>query len=211
MEPGKFIVLEGIDGSGTTTQAAKLAEWMQGKNLEVHLTREPSAGRVGQLLREWLSEPMEEPPLTGGAHLREPALALLFAADRLDHLAREVEPQLSRGRHVVSDRYVLSSLAYQALTCDRDWVAQINREARPADLTILLDVPAEQAMKRLSQRERRPERFEKIEVQEKVRRLYLETVRRLAADQAMVVLDGSGAVEEVFQAVLKTVSPLFGR
>ena len=219
MEPGKFIVLEGIDGAGTTTQAERLAQWLRGRGLKVHLTREPSTGRVGQVIREWLAEPESGARLGSAAppeaetsivQLRHHALALLFAADRLDHLAREVEPQLSQGIHVVSDRYLLSSLAYQSLACDRDWVAEINREARPADLTILLDLPAEQAMKRVSRRDKQPELFEKIEVQEKVRQLYLDTVRELASEQAVVVLDGSKGIEEVFQAICKTVEPILG-
>ncbi|OGP56153.1 MAG: dTMP kinase [Deltaproteobacteria bacterium RBG_13_61_14] len=211
MEPGKFIVLEGIDGAGTTTQAERLAQWLRGRGLKVHLTREPSTGRVGQVIREWLAEPTlgaQVPP--PALLLRDHALALLFAADRLDHLAREVEPQLAQGIHVVSDRYLLSSLAYQSLACDRDWVAEINREARPADLTTLLDLPAEQAMQRLSRRDKQPELFEKIEVQEKVRQLYLDTVRELANDQAVVVLDGSKGIEEVFQAICRTVEPILG-
>ena len=215
MDPGKFIVLEGIDGAGTTTQAELLANWMRERKLPVHLTREPSTGRVGQVIRERLSEPANSARVGAPAPLGAPAtllrhhaLALLFAADRLDHLALEIAPQLAQGVHVVSDRYLLSSLAYQSLACDREWVAEINREARPADLTILLDLPAEQAMKRVVSRERKPELFEKLEVQEKVRKLYLETVRQLSSDQAVVVLDGAKSVEEVFQLIVKNVKPV---
>ena len=220
MDPGKFIVLEGIDGAGTSTQAELLANWMKERQLPVHLTREPSGGRIGQVIREWLSEPDSSArvgapaPLSSAAppmalaQLRDHALALLFAADRLDHLAREIEPQLAQGVHVISDRYILSSLAYQSLACDRDWVAEINREARPADFTILLDLPAAQAMKRVAKRDTKRELFEKIEVQEKVRKLYLDAVRRLSDEQAVVVLDGSKAVEAVFQAIIKNVEPM---
>jgi dTMP kinase len=214
MDPGKFIVLEGIDGAGTTTQAELLANWMRERKLPVHLTREPSGGRIGRVIREWLSEPDSNARLGSAAppmalaQLRDHALALLFAADRLDHLAREVESQLAQGVHVVSDRYILSSLAYQSLACDREWVAEINREARPADITILLDLPAAQAMKRVAKRDTKRELFEKIEVQEKVRKLYLDAVRRLSDEQAVVVLDGSKAVEAVFQAIIKNVEPM---
>jgi len=217
MDPGKFIVLEGIDGSGTTTQAELLANWMKERKLPVHLTHEPSDGRIGRMIREWLSEPVsnarvESPaPLVAPAPLlRDHALALLFAADRLDHLACEIAPQLAQGVHVVSDRYLLSSLAYQSLACDRDWVVEINREARPADLTLLLDLPAEQAMKRVVGRDKKPELFEKLEVQEKVRKLYLDVVRQLSSDQAVVVLDGAKAVEEVFQLIVKNIAPVLG-
>ena len=107
MPPGKLIVLEGIDGSGTTTQARLLCEWLAGRGVAVHLTREPSDGPVGRLIREILH----------GAHapVAGDTMALLFAADRVDHLSREVLPALDRGTHVVTDRYYHSSLAYQAI------------------------------------------------------------------------------------------------
>src|SRR5574341_1198614 len=91
-----LIALEGIDGAGTTTQAALLCDWLRGMGTRVHRTQEPSAGPIGQLLRLLLRGPLRVDPA---------AVALLFAADRLDHLAREIEPQLASGAHVVTDRY----------------------------------------------------------------------------------------------------------
>src|SRR4051812_35922446 len=104
---GRLIALEGVDGAGTTTQAQRLAVLLGAR---AHVTREPSGGPLGQLLRQLLS----------GAHadLDPAAVALLFAADRLDHLSREVEPALARGQHVITDRYLLSSLAYQTVDGD---------------------------------------------------------------------------------------------
>ncbi len=202
MKEGRFIVIEGIDGSGTTTQAARLVEWMRGKGLSAHLTMEPSGGEVGRLIREILAGRMDLPDRHLGAH----TLALLFAADRLDHLAREVEPKLRDGVHVVSDRYLLSSLAYQSAECDPDWVDTINREARPPDLTLLLDLDPDISMKRVGGRYLWPELFEEINMQRRIRQLYLERVRQLYSEHTIIVIDGSPGIEDVHKSLVKEVS-----
>ena len=132
MDPGKFIVLEGIDGAGTSTQAELLANWMKERQLPVHLTREPSGGRIGQVIREWLSEPDSSArvgapaPLSSAAppmalaQLRDHALALLFAADRLDHLARELRlRQVARQRSFADDRAHAAPALLEAHHVDR--------------------------------------------------------------------------------------------
>ena len=93
---GRLIVLEGIDGAGTTTQTSRLVAALGARGVAAHATREPTTGPVGRLLREML----------GGAHqpVDQTTLGLLFAADRADHLQREIEPELARGTVVVSDR-----------------------------------------------------------------------------------------------------------
>src|SRR5262249_23134396 len=134
---GKLIVLEGIDGSGTTTQAHLLGAHYGAR---VHVTREPSDGPVGGEIRKILR----------GAHapVDAAAVALMFAADRVDHLAREIRPRLDARVHVVSDRYLMSSLVYQGYSVRYDWVLTINQMAQKPDLTILLDVPVEVASER---------------------------------------------------------------
>ncbi|MGZ6028562.1 MAG: dTMP kinase [Myxococcaceae bacterium] len=129
---GRVIVLEGIDGSGTTTQTARLVASLRAAGHVVLGTREPSEGPMGLLLRQALTR-----RLVG---ISDRVLALLFAADRLDHLASLVEPALAEGKVVVSDRYVLSSLAYQGMRLPLAWVEALNAAARPADLTLYLDV-----------------------------------------------------------------------
>jgi dTMP kinase len=190
MKSGMFIALEGIDGAGTTTQARRLSEWFAARALPAFATFEPSAGRIGRLIREYLAGKVDAPDVDRHFH----TLALLFAADRLDHLAREVEPRLGSGIHVVSDRYLLSSLVYQSLHCAPDWVAAINGEAPPPSLTLLLDLPAESAMERLARRGlfEPAEIYETIEQQAKLRERYLEAARRLSLSQDIVVIDGSG-------------------
>src|SRR5688572_8576363 len=99
---GRFIVVEGPDGVGTTTQAAAVANALEQRGRRTHVTAEPSKGAIGQLVRARLKHEGDKE-----------TLALLFAADRLDHWHGEVRPQLDAGVDVVSDRYVLSSLVYQ--------------------------------------------------------------------------------------------------
>src|ERR1700694_1986424 len=106
-EVGRFIVFEGMDGSGTTSQIGRVMRPLRLLDLPAHQTAEPSGGPVGRFLRHLLS---------GAAAPVDPeAMALLFAADRRDHLSREVLPYLSRGVHVLCDRYLLSSLVYQCV------------------------------------------------------------------------------------------------
>jgi len=145
MNPGRFIVLEGIDGAGTTTQArileARIRAEFPGRGVSV--TAEPSGGPVGSLIRQVLRERVVG-TTPGGERVPfdRRALALLFAADRLDHVACEVRPLVDAGWIVISDRYLLSSLAYQGMDAPRDWVAEANRWAPAPDL--LLDLNAEE-------------------------------------------------------------------
>ena len=140
-----FIALEGIDGSGTTTQLDRLVAHLKARGRAAHATREPSTGPIGRLLRELL---LGQHALPNGAPADGQAMALLFAADRRDHLLREIEPALERRVDVVSDRYLMSSLAYKAEEADRGWVAGLARSLRTADLTIHIDVPVAVAAER---------------------------------------------------------------
>lgn len=195
-----FIVLEGIDGAGTTTQAKLLAEWFAAEGRAAHLTYEPSSGRIGRLIREYLSGAVDAPDPDRHFH----QLALLFAADRMDHLAREVAPRLAEGVHVISDRYVLSSLVYQSLHCDPQWVRAINAFAPAPDLTFLLDLPAELAMERIARRSlfTPAEIYETRDQQERLRKLYLQTAADLFTDQTIITIDGSPPVPDVHARII---------
>lgn len=144
MGRGRFIALEGIDGSGTTTQRGALADALRARGHVVLETNEPSSGSIGRLARERLAQ--------GARPLDRGALALLFAADRLDHVASEIEPALAAGQVVITDRYVMSSWVYQALDCEPAWVRAINGRAPWPDLTFVIDVPADEAMRRVMAR-----------------------------------------------------------
>jgi dTMP kinase len=196
---GRLIVLEGIDGSGTTTQTECLVEHLRRRGRTAIPTREPSAGPIGRLLREAL---LGQHRMPRGSSMDGRTMALLFAADRLDHLQREVEPLLAEGTDVVSDRYLMSSLAYQAEEADREWVAVLARGVRPADLTILLDIPVEVAAQRRQLAGRPVERYDADSFLARV----ADNYRRLArADATAVILDGSAARDQVTAAIVATV------
>ena len=125
-------------------------------------------------------------------------MALLFAADRRDHLRREIEPALAAGSDVVCDRYLLSSLAYQAEEADRDWVAELAREVRPPDLTLLLDLPVAVAAARRRAAGRVEERYDADAVQERVAAAYRELV---AGDPTALTIDASASIDEVTGAI----------
>ena len=200
-----FIVLEGIDGSGTTTQLERLVGHLAGRGRRAHATREPSQGPVGRLLREILLGGHRRPD---GAAVDGLAMALLFAADRRDHLTREIEPALAAGSDVVSDRYLLSSLAYQAQEAERDWVAGLARDLRAPDLTLLLDVPVAVAAARRRAAGRPDERYDADEIQSRVAARY----RELCADDPRAqILDAGGSIDQVAAAVAAAVDGLLTR
>ena len=192
--PGRFIVLEGIDGAGTTTQSQLLARALDRSGVAAHLTREPSDGPVGRLLREILA----------GHHAPTDAttLALLFAADRADHIQREVEPALSSGRAVVSDRWYHSSLAYQGGGEERAWIAELNRRARRPDLTLFLRVAPEVAAERRAASRRGDELFDAMPLQRQIARGYEEIMQELAGSEPIEIVDGEQPVERVADACL---------
>ncbi|MGB1277523.1 MAG: dTMP kinase, partial [Nannocystaceae bacterium] len=136
---GLMIALEGIDGSGTTSQARALASALRAQGYEVVVTCEPTKRRIGSLIRQALANDQLDPA----------ALALLFAADRIDHLAGEIGPAVARGAIVICDRYLMSSLVYQALDCDLGWIRTINRFATPPDLYLCIELPVEVAFARV--------------------------------------------------------------
>ena len=218
-ERGRFIVLEGIDGSGTTTQAHALRHWFERAGHPVVSTREPSDGPVGMLIRLALTRRLvgASPETHDGSGSSSAAqegidvstLALLFAADRADHVATQVGPSLEAGRHVLCDRYLLSTLAYQGLEVDDEWLREINRPALTPDLTLFLDVPPELAARRMRGSRLRREMYEELEEQRRIRERYLELIgRKIPAIGPVVVLDGSRPADEVTRRVTSIVDTL---
>ncbi|BDG06595.1 dTMP kinase [Anaeromyxobacter oryzae] len=204
---GRLLVVEGLDGAGTTTQARLLGERLRAAGRTAHVTAEPSGGPAGALIRQVLSR-----RVTGrdGRAFDARALALLFAADRLDHHADEIAPKLSRGVDVVSDRFTLSSLAYQgAALGDMAWVAEINRAAPSPDLTVFLRVSPRVALPRRRAATLDREIFEVDAFQRRVAASYERAleVRRAAGDR-IAEIDGSRPVEAVADAVWAAVSSL---
>jgi len=138
---GAFICIEGLDGCGKTTQAKLLARKLQ-RGYNAVYTAEPSRGKIGTFIRKSC--------LYGEKRLSSMVEALLFAADRLEHVENEVLPALRQGRLVVSDRYVYSSSAYQgAAGLSLDWIEKINEHALRADFAVFIDVDPKIVMQRL--------------------------------------------------------------
>ena len=211
---GRFLVLEGLDGAGTTTQAQRLAAWMRERGRRVHVTAEPSGGPVGALVRQVLTRRVAgAPEVAGEATGFDPsALALLFAADRLDHVSVEIAPRLAGGWDVLSDRFTLSSLAYQALTCaDPSWVEAINRRALVPDATLFLEVSAATALRRRFAASGQREIYEVPAFQRKVARSYRTGIARLREmGQRVEIVDGERPVEEVTAELARKVEEILG-
>lgn len=187
MSRGFFLALEGIDGSGTTTQADRLTLRLRTQGFVVHRTAEPTSNPVGKLIRQAIID---------ATFLSDETIALLFAADRLDHWPREIEPTLSRGGVVISDRYLMSSLAYQASDLPLDWVAEINARAHPPHASVLLRVSAETAERRRAARGGKPERFDATERQRRIAAAYEAALSRPGVGEVHVI-DGEQPMEAV--------------
>lgn len=199
---GRLIVIEGLDGAGTTTQVRRLVEHMNANGKPAHGTREPSDGPVGRLIREML---------TGGHAIEGQSISqgtfgLLFAADRLDHMQREVEPKLAAGVTVISDRWYHSSLAYQGTGADRDWIAMLNTRARKPDITVFLQVRPEIAAKRRAAAKRKEELFEDLRMQQEVDAGYKATIAELTAQgEKITTVDGEQSEDQVFATILRAI------
>jgi dTMP kinase len=188
---GILVALEGIDGAGKTTQARLLVKWLRERRFDACYTYEPTRGPFGRILRSMAHARNADPRLE----------TLLFAADRLHHLIRVINPLLERGLIIVSDRYLHSSLAYQSVTTgDQRWVEEINKFARRPDLGIYLDVSASGGLSRLARRTKRS-RFENESFLEQVREKYLEYVER----GELVKVDAGKSVDEVFFEITSIV------
>lgn len=201
---GRLLVLEGLDGAGTTTQARLLGERLRAEGRTVHVTAEPSSGPVGALVRQVLARRVSG---RGGGSFDAASLALLFAADRLDHHDVEIAPKLAGGIDVVSDRYTLSSLAYQGLaTGDMPWVESVNARAPAAAATLFLRVRPEVALRRRRNASLDREIFEVSAFQRRVARSYERAIERLRAEgQQVVEIDGEAPVEVVARVVWDAV------
>ncbi len=190
MQKGAFICIEGLDGSGKTTHAKLLVEKLK-KSHNAIFTAEPSSGKIGTFIRKSFLYGKERPSSV--------IEALLFAADRIEHLNNEVLPALNIGRLVICDRYIYSSLAYQGSTgLNLDWIKDINRHALQPDLAIFIDVAPEIVLQRLN---RKKSIMEKLETQRKVREIYL----RFVANGELMRVNGDGTLDEVAETLFSTV------
>ena len=183
---GAFICIEGLDGCGKTTQARLLAKRLKREYRAIY-TAEPSVGKIGKFIKNNYLHVDKR-----GQVVVE---ALLFAADRVEHLKNEILPALNEGRIVVSDRYVFSSFAYQgAAGLNLAWIEEINKHALRPDLALFIDVKPETVVQRLKKKK---SVMENLETQLKVRKVYLEYVK----NGKLARVDGNKSKKEVARDV----------
>jgi dTMP kinase len=165
MKSGLFITLEGPDGSGQSTQTDLLTRWLEKKDQKVFATKEPTNSMVGGIIRVILKKEWKVNPVT---------FALLFAADRAHHVNKEIKPLLKKNVHVISDRYILSTLAFESNGVNLEWLKLINERFPKPDLTFILDVPGKICTERIRKSRFGFEYFETPEKLENVRKNYLK-------------------------------------
>ena len=188
---GVFIAVEGVDGSGKSTQIKLLSEKLAELGYIIHTTTEPSSGKLGPILRYYLSNPNSQHAVD----------ALLFAADRIEHYYEEILPKLQSGSIVICDRYKLSSIIYQGLNgLSEDWIAMINNKVPDPDLTIYLDVSAEIAVNRFENNRNKLEKFETYDNLNSLIKRY-----ELYKPKNTVVINAEQSVEKVLDNLTKMV------
>ena len=206
--PGYFVVFEGGDGSGKSTQVNAVCRWLESQGRETVRTREPGGTELAERIRELLLDPRHAP-------VDSVTEALLFAAARSTHVRTVISPALERGAVVVSDRFLDSSLAYQGVGRDlgEDWVSTINDRAVNGtlpDLTVVLDLPVDEARRRRETREQAAAgTADRIEAegedfQHRLREVFLRRAR--AAPERYLVLDARASVEELTAQIQQRIA-----
>jgi len=190
---GRFIVFEGLDGCGTTTQINLLEEYLKKRGIKVLITKEPTNNIIGGLIRG---------NLTKGWRATPECLQLLFAADRAYHLEYEIKPALKKRGVVLCDRYVLSSLAYGGLSIDIDWLKEINKNFLIPDLVIFIDASPKECIKRLKKTRFSLELFEEGSKLEKVRENYYQTIKKY---DRVKRINGDNPISDVFRDIKREI------
>ncbi len=194
IQDGVFICVEGIDGSGKTTQAHRLVKTLRAMDYDAVYTTEPSKGIYGRVIRQHL--------LQGNDRVPTLVEAVLFAVDRVDHLQEEVTPLLEAGKIVICDRYLHSSIAYQgAANLDIVWIEKINKYAIKPDLAIYIDVSPEVVFTRIK---RRKSVMESLQTQKNVREIYL----KMAKEKKLSMVNGDLPRREVAKTIESLVLKL---
>lgn len=203
---GKFIVFEGIDGSGKSTQMRLLSEYLRAHGVPNLCTHEPTESPFGALVHDCMS---------GKAETGEYTIAALFAADRIDHVqnpAYGILKELAAGNTVLCDRYYFSSFAYNGGCVPLKWVEELNRPAmellRP-DLVIFIDIPPEKSMERVARRSER-ERYETLERQQKTRENFLSVFEKYGNVENIVIIKSEEDKERTQAKIREAIAPLFG-
>lgn len=197
---GKFIVFEGIDGCGKTTQINALASYLEGLGRKVYITSEPTISMTGGILRDALS---------GVSHRTAGEMAAMFVLDRIFHNVNNkwgIEKMLADGYDVLCDRYYYSSLAYQGSETDYDWVKRMNLdcpEIRTPDACIFLDLTPEESLERISRGRATTEIYETLEKLTSVRNTFHSVLSELSErdGESIFIVSAAGNVEEVSERI----------
>lgn len=183
--PGKLIVVEGLDGAGITTQATLLRNNLLKKGYKTILTKEPTDGLIGGLIKACLRGEWKTNPLT---------LQTLYAADRAHHLVNEIEPAIKEGNIVICDRYVLSSLIFGSLNVSLETLKRLNEHFRKPNTTILIDTQPRICLERMKKARHHVELFEQAEKLEAVRRNMMSLKNHFPNT---TLVDGNRPAEEI--------------
>jgi dTMP kinase len=198
-----FIALEGIDGSGKSTQMKLLAEKMVQAGHRVYTTFEPTDSVIGSIIRNIMK---------GKVKADEKVIAGLFVADRLNHLLNEengIIKKLKEGYIVITDRYYFSSYAYHGTHMDMDWVISANAmsaEILRPDINVFVDVSPEISMQRVTTNRGETERYETLENLQNVRRKYMESFEKLKDQETIFMLNGDRSTEVIAAEIWTEVS-----
>lgn len=199
---GRFIVIEGIDGSGKSTQSRKIAQRLESQGYDIYHTFEPTNGPIGTLIRKMLEGKLDTDQRT---------LEYLFAADRTDHIVNKrygMRQKIDQGKIVLCDRYYFSSYAYHAQYIDMEWVIHantLNAQILRPDATLFIDVDPEICFDRIIQNRNRLDMYEKMDDLKAVRVNYFKAFERLKAEETIILINGNGSIEEVEERILKEV------
>lgn len=194
---GKFIVIDGLDGAGITTQVDLLQDFLKLNGLKVFTTKEPTDNVIGGLIRG---------SLTGVYKLADVSLQFLFSADRDHHLQRIIEPMLSEGVTVISDRYLWSTVAFGSINLDRKWLLEMQKYFRKPDLTIFLKVSVKECLRRIIKDRYDIELFEEEEKMKRVWETYLWLAKKFPRE--IKIVDGEGTEKEVLERVAECMGAL---
>jgi len=193
---GRLVVFEGLDGSGITTQATLFRNFLVNKGKDAVLTKEPTDGLIGGLIKSSLRKEWKTNPLS---------LQMLFAADRAHHLTTEIEPALKNGKIVVCDRYVLSSLVFGGSQLSVDILKRLNANFLKPHMTIFIDTQPKLCVERMKRARHHVELFEEEHKLEQIRKLFLSL---LGYFPNTYIVDGNRVPQEILDEVVKVAKKI---
>jgi len=200
MSDGKLIVIEGLDGSGKSTQSKLLLDNLNSLNKPSFLSIKPSQYLIGGIVRSRLS---------GDWQCSSECLQTLFFADHLFSIEKEIEPRLKKGINVISDRYIHSTYAYGALDCDKDWLMNMNKIIRKPDLIIFLKVSVDICLKRIDESRFSKELYESKEILMKINDNYMQSLQDIKTKDnkeiETVIIDGENTVINISKEIKEKV------